>query len=237
MKKLPLVERMVTWQGEGRHSGRLCMFIRTYGCPLACGFCDSAQTWHPEWKPSQTVREMGIEVRQIAEEAASASVPFVVITGGEPAIHDLDSLIYELHQRNIAAHIETSGTYPLHNELDWITVSPKWDTERLGRWSLVLLNLEKANEWKLIIENENSIRDWWERISSVHRGQPVYLHPEWSQRDNPKVLESISEWIKQHPFVDFRAGYQLHKLYKVDYLDPNSEKRLIPLGGNPDNGY
>ena len=222
---LPIYETFYAWQGEGAHMGRAAFFIRTFGCPVKCPWCDSAGTWHPEWIPEKIDR---VSVDGLVEQAAATRAEFVVITGGEPAIHDLGPLVSALKERNLQTHLETSGGFPIRGNLDWVTLSPKW-------WRLPLPeNLERANEYKVIVEDENSIQRWWQELKPHHRGQPVWLHPEWSQRSNPKVLNSISGAVKDIG-APFRAGYQVHRLFNVDALDHRS-RPTVPLGGNPSKG-
>lgn len=225
--KYPIYEHFYAFQGEGCHMGLAAYFIRLYGCPLKCGWCDSAGTWHKDWAPNYINKLEPKELLELVKENNKNG--FIVLTGGEPSIFDLNPLIDGIKSElKIKFHIETSGAFPIKGSVDWITVSPKWDKLPL------LENLEKANEIKIIVENKNSIEKWVE-IIGANPSIPVWLHPEWSQRDNPEVLNSISGYIKRNG-GNFRAGYQLHKLYKVDSLDMNS-KPLIPLGGNKNNGY
>jgi len=53
------------------------------------------------------------------------------------------------------------------------------------------------------------------------RRVPVWLHPEWSKAEDEEVLRAINQWVKKEGFP-YRAGYQLHKLYKVDEGDERS---------------
>lgn len=223
MKQLPIHECFHTWQGEGTHAGRSAFFIRTYGCPVHCPWCDSAGTWHPHYKPKKLQK---FSVGQLVDMAVASSAKFVVITGGEPAIHDLSQLTGGLHAVGLAVHIETSGSSPLVGEFDWITVSPK-------RWAPPLLEvMREASEFKIIVETPDSIKEWWDFLKPHWSQQPVWLNPEWSQHRNPEVLRAISEYVKEHG-DPFRAGWQLHKLYNVDALDSRSAP-LVPLGGNPE---
>ena len=226
MSTLPIYETFYTWQGEGVHMGRAAFFIRTFGCPIQCPWCDSAGTWHPDWVPAKVDR---IAVASLVEAAKATTAQFVVVTGGEPTVHDLAPLTAALSAVALPAHLETSGAYPIQGDFDWITLSPKWAKLPL------IETLERANEIKLIVEDETSIARWWAKISSSVRASHVWLHPEWSQRENPAVLQSISSWVKTHA-GPFRAGYQLHRLYNVDALDARS-RPSIPLGGNPNFGF
>lgn len=207
--------------------GRSCFFLRLFGCPVKCEWCDSAGTWHPDYTPRSIEKLDASELAQLAEEA---DAEFVVITGGEPAAHDLRPLLDALKRRGLSSHLETSGALAVRGEVDWMTLSPKWAQLPLRE------NLDRADEFKIIVEDAGSIERWVAEIGMERLGRkPVWLHPEWSRRGSREVLVSISKWIKRHG-APFRAGYQLHKLYQADQLDPHS-RRPAPLGGNPELGY
>jgi 7-carboxy-7-deazaguanine synthase len=226
MRKLPIHECFYTWQGEGVHMGRAAYFIRTFGCPVKCPWCDSAGTWHPDFIPEKVEK---VDPQTLADQAKASGCEIVVITGGEPAIHDLTELTTALKERGLPAHLETSGGFPLKGDFAWITVSPKW-------WKMPLKEcLDAANELKIIVEDATTITRWMEALGPDLKTPHIWLHPEWSQHESPEVLQSISEWVKQHG-GPFRAGWQLHKCYNVDALDPGS-RPLVPLGGNPNLGY
>lgn len=230
---LPIHEVFDTWQGEGCYAGQHAFFIRTMGCPLHCPWCDSAGTWHAKYLPKQVQR---LRVEDLAEAAYESCAPIVVITGGEPTIHDLLPLTNVLQLRGMRTHLETSGAFPIRGNFDWVTVSPK-------RAKLPLLEtLRRANEFKLIITQPSDI-DYWLTVLAdalIPNGndakQVIWLHPEWSQRNNPEVLNAITRAVTRRlrGYV-VRAGYQLHKLYKADALDSRSAP-TAPLGGNPDRG-
>ena len=213
MSELPIYERFHSWQGEGLHLGKSAFFIRLHGCPVHCPWCDSAGTWHPEHKPDNIDRMSPLD---LADEAFSSGCEIVVITGGEPAIHNLHDLAYELRIRNLPIHIETCGAYPILGEMDWITISPK---------NLALPieeNLALADEFKIIVEDETSIQDWTNKIDFAQMGVPTWLHPEWSCSKDESVLSSITNWIKDRG-APFRAGFQMHKLFQADEKDKRSK--------------
>lgn len=239
----PIHERFHAFQGEGVHAGRSAFFIRTFGCPVHCPWCDSAGTWHKDYVPKKVIR---LTVDELVNEALESGCEFVVITGGEPTVHDLGPLCFALRMANLDVHLETCGAYVFDRTgFDWVTVSPKWDKLPLST------NLRSANEIKVIVEVEESINQWTQTICDITGSAdiegaligaltpagvtPVWLHPEWSKRDAPAILQKIAKHIKAHG-DPFRAGWQLHKLYSVDGLDGRSQ-RLSPLGGNPDLGY
>lgn len=226
---LPVHERFHTFQGEGVHAGRSAFFIRTYGCPVKCVWCDSAGTWHPNFTPKHSMR---FEEHQLVREAVEAKAAFIVITGGEPTIHDLRDLCSHAHRAHVPVHLETCGAFDIRGRFDWITLSPKTMALPLDE------NVARASEFKFIIEDEADIGFWTEmmrqRGASFPR-QTVWLHPEWSQRENPRVLEAIIKAVRHNGNL-YRAGWQLHKLYRADALDPRTQP-LVPLGGDPRRGY
>ncbi len=170
-----------------------------------------------------------VSITDLVERAQHTKAEFVVITGGEPAIHDLGPLTRDLRAKGFPTHLETSGSFPIRGEFTWITLSPKWAKLALPE------NVQRAHEFKLIVEDATSVDRWWDVIGADHAGQPVWLHPEWSKRNDSTVLNSISATVKERG-KPFRAGYQLHRLFNVDSLDENS-RTSVPLGGNVALGY
>lgn len=233
MNLLPLNERFHTWQGEGCHLGKSAYFIRLQGCPVKCPWCDSASTWHPEHLPPEVEKA---DPETLAEDAFASGAEIVVLTGGEPAVHDLLDLTHALRSRSLPVHLETCGAFPLRGDFDWITLSPKWDALPLDE------NLAAAHELKIIVEDETSIEKWTAELADRHQVETVWLHPEWSLLNHPdrkeqadRVLQAISRHVKTHG-PPYRAGCQLHKLYQVDQQDPGS-RPPAPLGGDPGLGY
>lgn len=233
-KPLPIHETFHAFQGEGVHMGRSAFFIRTYGCPVHCPWCDSAGTWHPNWIPPEGVVRRSAE--SLVEEARMAMPEFIVVTGGEPAVHDLTDLCEAAHEAMLPVHLETSGAFPLEGKgkFDWVTVSPK-------KWKMPLADLVlRADELKIIVEELGDIPFYYEMMKMLGwhptgPEQPVWLHPEWGQRENPEVLNAICQAVSDGRGM-FRAGWQIHKLYKVDQLD-NRVRSPVPLGGNEMKGY
>lgn len=102
-------------QGEGHHTGYPSVFIRFSGCNLRCPFCD---TRHNEG--------VAMSDNDIIHAIRLYNAEWVVLTGGEPSLWIDDDFIRLIHQatgKKIA--IETNGTNPLPEGVDWITVSPK----------------------------------------------------------------------------------------------------------------
>lgn len=237
--KLPVSERFYTFQGEGVHMGRSAFFIRLHGCPIHCPWCDSAGTWHPTYVPKNIER---IETEVLATEARRTGAEFVVVTGGEPTIHDLSELTSRLmvagdkrpDDRVMPCHLETTGAFPIRGDFAFITISPKREKLPLRE------NLMQANEIKLIIDSVAALDEWHDYMvanyfEDANPNWNVWLHPEWSQRGDKILLDAITDQVKKYPRF-YRAGYQMHKLYLSDALDKRS-RAPVPLGGNPELGY
>jgi organic radical activating enzyme len=221
----PVNETFLSWQGEGVHLGRKAFFIRLQGCPVKCAWCDSASTWHPQYVPKQVRKATAAE---LADEAKASAPQFVVITGGEPCVHDLGPLVAALKSVGLPAHLETCGAYTIEPGIAWVTVSPKWAKLPLAE------SLQRADEVKIIVEAPDTIARWTEAVGGQWLAPHVWLHPEWSQRANPAVLKAITDHIKAVGGA-LRAGWQVHKPYSADALDARA-RPPVPLGGDPAKG-
>ncbi|WP_027481255.1 7-carboxy-7-deazaguanine synthase QueE [Deinococcus pimensis] len=229
--KLPVHEHFYTWQGEGVHLGRAAYFVRLYGCPQACPWCDSAATWHKAYRPDHVKLMTPQEITALVQQG-SPDGAVVVITGGEPILFDLTDLVDDLHALGRKVHLETSGIAPLRGEIDWVTLSPK----PFGTHPLREI-VARADEVKIIVHDPEDIPAGLATLTGLRDDAVIWLHPEWSrarERDIT-VLNAITQAVKENPRL--RAGYQMHKLYRADDLDAHSDKRLVPLGGNLELGY
>jgi organic radical activating enzyme len=116
--RLPIMEHFYTLQGEGFHQGRAAYFIRLGGCDVGCVWCDVKDSWDAS-------KHKVYDVRSLKSEVGKTQAEIVVITGGEPLMHNLDELTQELQSAGLKTHIETSGAHPLSGTWDWICLSPK----------------------------------------------------------------------------------------------------------------
>lgn len=120
---LPINELFYSLQGEGKLSGVPSVFIRTSGCNLRCWFCDS---YHTSWEPAGN----WLSIPDIISKVESYDdTNHVVITGGEPLIHEqTETLLKELDKRGYHTTIETNGTIQTDSPIDLLSVSPKLQT-------------------------------------------------------------------------------------------------------------
>ncbi len=222
----PVHEMFYTFQGEGSSMGLPAFFIRLYGCPVKCTFCDSAGTWHPDWTPKHVER---VGSSALVNAVLQSGCHLAVITGGEPTIFNLWDLTTALRAAQIDVHLETSGAFDIKGLFNWIVLSPKRAELPLSQ------NIQRANEFKVIVEKPEDIGFFDNVLRAAPSRACVWLHPEWSQRQNVNVLRAIVEAVKTGK-GRFRAGWQIHKMYSADALDERS-RPLVPLGGEPSKGF
>jgi len=119
---LPVNEVFYSLQGEGTLAGVPSVFVRTSGCNLRCWFCDS---YHTSWEP--TGDWYGVDDIVAAIEQHDAD--HVVLTGGEPLVHDGSvDLLEELAARGYHTTVETNGTIHRDGPIDLVSVSPKLES-------------------------------------------------------------------------------------------------------------
>ncbi len=195
---LPVMEHFYTLQGEGYHQGKAAYFIRLGGCDVGCVWCDVKESWDAGKHPLFNIETLVSEVKKTA-----ASI--VVITGGEPLMHDLDELTTALKAAGLQTNIETSGAHPLSGYWDWICLSPKKFKAPLPGI------LPKANELKVVIFNRSDF-DWAEKYAAmVSPSCKLYLQPEWDKVG--EVTPLIIDYIKSNP--KWELSLQLHKYINV----------------------
>ncbi len=197
-ESLPVMEHFYTLQGEGFHQGKAAYFIRLGGCDVGCVWCDVKDSWdagkHPQWA-----------IDTLVAEVQKTPAEIVVITGGEPLMHNLDNLTSQLKKAGFKTNIETSGAYPLSGSWDWICLSPK-------KFKAPLPDvIPHANELKVVIFNKSDF-DWAEKHAAlVSPSCKLYLQPEWDKA--AQVTPLIIEYIKAHP--KWELSLQLHKYINV----------------------
>lgn len=230
---LPVVEEFYTLQGEGAHTGRAAYFVRLAGCDVGCPWCDSRDSWAAG---SRGARDGGFPVAGvdgIVARAAAFPARTVVVTGGEPTMHDLGGLCDGLRSKGIAVHLETSGTHPLTGAFDWVCLSPKRRKPPLDEvWAV-------ADELKVVIETVEDLA-WAEDCAAkvagaraggrtgIHSGvrdeaiagggsetiaveTQLFLQPEWSRR--AEMVPVLVEYVKQNP--RWRISLQTHKYIEI----------------------
>lgn len=195
---LPVMESFYTLQGEGLFAGQAAYFIRLGGCDVGCVWCDVKDSWDASKHPL-------IPIEQLVAEASAHPGRIVVITGGEPLMHDLCGLTTALRNTGLRTHIETSGAHSFSGEWHHVCLSPK-------KFKPTLLDAyQQADELKVVVFNKHDLSWAEEQASKVRSECLLYLQPEWDQRE--RMMPLITGHIKSHP--RWRVSLQTHKYLNI----------------------
>lgn len=192
-----LMEHFYTLQGEGYWTGTAAYFVRLGGCDVGCHWCDVKESWNAAAHPIAAATDIAAWARQSGTQR-------VVVTGGEPLLHNLNALTTELRAASLKTHIETSGTQPLTGQWDWVCFSPKKFKAPLPEF------YQAAHELKIIVYNLHDLQ-WAETHAA--RVQPachLFLQPEWS---TPDAYSWILDYVKANP--RWRLSLQTHKFLNI----------------------
>ncbi|MBK6937740.1 MAG: 7-carboxy-7-deazaguanine synthase QueE [Chitinophagaceae bacterium] len=192
------MEHFYTLQGEGFHQGKAAYFIRLAGCDVGCVWCDVKESWDADNHPQA-------ETSKLLEAVRKTPARIVVITGGEPLVHNLTLLTQQLHDAGLFTHVETSGSHPLTGSWDWICLSPK--KFKVPKPEVI----PQANELKVVIFNKSDF-NWAEEFAAKVSGTcKLYLQPEWGKAD--LITPLIVSYIKDNP--KWQLSLQIHKYINV----------------------
>jgi 7-carboxy-7-deazaguanine synthase len=208
-------ELFATLQGEGAQAGRAAVFCRFTGCNLwsgreehragaVCRFCDTdfVGTDGPGGGAFASADELADAVAEVWSAAmGEGGEPYVVCTGGEPLLQLDTALVDALHARGLTVAIETNGTLPVPDGVDWVCVSPKAGAELVVR---------RGDELKVVVPQDGIDPDALGRdpaLSFTHHflqpmdvGDPV---------GNAATTAAAVEYCRAHP--TWRLGLQTHK--------------------------
>jgi 7-carboxy-7-deazaguanine synthase len=198
MLQLPIMEHFYTIQGEGFHQGRAAYFIRLGGCDVGCVWCDVKDSWDAAKHPM-------IAINTLVNEVKATAAKLVVITGGEPLMHNLNELTRALQQAGLETNIETSGSSSLSGSWNWICLSPKKFKAPLSEV------VPYSNELKIVVFNKSDFAWAEEYAALVSPTCKLYLQPEWSKAT--EITPLIVDYIKANP--QWEMSLQLHKYINV----------------------
>lgn len=182
-------------QGEGARAGTANVFVRFAGCNLTCkveshGFdCDTEFTSGRKLTAQQIVEEMA--------EVGGKSLN-VILTGGEPLLQVDGAFIAVLKENHWHIAIETNGSLPVPDGIDWVTVSPKVAEHAIQQ--------RDADEVKYVRSVGQGIPKTY--VRATHK----FLSPAWGP-DTERNLAYCIELIKENP--EWKLSVQMHKLWSI----------------------
>ena len=184
-------------QGEGYWTGTPMVFVRLSGCNLDCPWCDTSHQ-------SGTLMSADEIIARIKEvdygyDGFDHNCGRVCITGGEPLLQLGYDLINALHRLDYSIHVETNGTIPRPEMLNWVTMSPKGETV-----------LDNPNEIKIVYEGgDPDLSKWTEYCPNL------FIQPcDTGDPDrNREILTQAIDYVKRH--AEWRLSLQTHKLIDI----------------------
>ncbi|CUB03515.1 7-carboxy-7-deazaguanine synthase [Marinomonas fungiae] len=211
-------EAFYSLQGEGAHAGRPAIFCRFTGCNLwtgkekhrasaACQFCDT-DFIGTDGQNGGKFHSAGALIQHLDKLwPTNTDHKYLIFTGGEPALQLDDALIATAKAANYTLAIETNGTLPLPDGIDWICVSPKTTDP---------LVVNRGSELKLIFPQDHLPPHLFTDLEFDH----FYLQP-MDQGALPEGRERIDDaqaqtirYCLQNP--QWRLSLQTHKMLGID---------------------
>ena len=191
-----LVEIFESLQGEGRNTGRPCVFVRFAGCNLSCPWCDT-----------DVATRFSLPLGELVDEISRFSSRSVVLTGGEPTlVPDMPPLIAALKERGFWIAVETNGT----NDADWlqfadyVACSPKAEFPDH-------IALARADEVRVVASSEEVVafcREVQSRIAATdYYVSPCDRNGDIDFATAKFVLSKLNGWslsVQLHKLLGFR---------------------------------
>ena len=201
---LRVTEIFLSLQGETSRVGLPTVFIRLTGCPLRCGYCDTAYAFHGGTT---------MTLAAVLKAAAKYGTRYVTVTGGEPlAQKNCVSLLRKLCDQGYSVSLETGGALDV-SAVD-ARVSKILDIKTPGSGEAArnlwqnLAHLTAHDEIKFVICSETDYA--WAQQQLTERGLaaicPVLFSP--SYHDLPAAR--LADWILRDR-LPVRFQMQLHK--------------------------
>lgn len=230
VRKFPVVEMFgPTIQGEGPSVGERCWFVRLGGCDYRCSWCDSMYAV----EPAEVRKADRMDASHIAGllEARGCTGP-VILSGGNPALHELDGLIDEFNDCDWEVHVETQGTMfrPWLNRCDLVVVSPKPPSAGYGAPGLPAFvrfvdKIETPWALKLVVFNEEDM-EFAKSVAGLLVLEPkmlaylrgcflsagTYQHGEARDETLRTYKWMVKRMLEIPELARWRAGMQMHVL-------------------------
>lgn len=205
LERLRITEIFLSIQGEAANAGWPTVFVRLTGCPLRCGYCDTAYAFHGG-------RWMSLD--EVLDTVADYGVTHVCVTGGEPlAQRRCPALLVRLCDAGYRVSLETSGALDVGGVDPRVVrvVDLKTPGSRESARNMMenLSYLGPRDVVKFVICDRADYewaRDMLSEERLTERCQ-VFFSPSWGQLDPGQ----LSEWVLEDR-LEVRLQLQLHKI-------------------------
>lgn len=198
MNVLKVSEIFYSLQGEGARVGSANVFIRLQGCKTKDACYASGVRCDTEFESGSE-----ITVEALARAATQFGCRNIIWTGGEPAQQLTTEIVDYFSERNFYQSIETSGLFPVPNNLDYVCVSPKVAEHVIKK------NFPNGvDELRYVRHSGQSIPE--PAIAAKH----YFISPHSDGAElNAENLKHCIELVKQNP--KWKLSIQLHKIFNI----------------------
>ena len=210
MEQLRITEIFYSLQGEARTVGCPTVFVRLTGCPLRCGYCDTAYAFNGGKL---------ISMSDVLDTVSSFGAHYVCVTGGEPlAQPGAIPLCKALCDAGYEVSLETSGSIDISN------VDPRvvkvMDLKTPGSFELDknlysnIKHLTKNDQVKFVICDRRDYewsKDQLEIYNLTEQVSDVLFSPSFEQIE----ARQLAEWVLEDR-LPVRFQLQQHKLLWAD---------------------
>lgn len=210
MSKYQVVEKFLSINGEGKHVGKLAVFIRFKGCNLKCNYCDTS------WANETDAPYTELTKEEIKDYIMMNNVNHVTITGGEPLLQKniKELLKYLTRDTEIIIEIETNGSIFIEpfimDKVEFtLDYKPKGSGIEMAMNTENYAHLRKNDTVKFVcssiqdLQESKSIMDTYNLYSKCH----LYLSPVFDRIEPAKMVQ----FMISNNMNNVKLQLQLHK--------------------------
>lgn len=191
---LNIKEIFYSLQGEGGRSGEPSIFIRLTKCNLACTFCDT---------DFENGKDMNLQ--EIMDTISKYPCNWIIWTGGEPTLQLKNEHLSFFKNAGYYQAIETNGTRPIPNLIDYITCSPKINMEQIKN------RIPYVDEIRIPIAKGDILP----KISILPKAKKYFVSPIFDGNEmNQNNINYCIDLIKQNS--EWTLSLQIHKLINIE---------------------
>jgi 7-carboxy-7-deazaguanine synthase len=204
MAQCRITEIFYSLQGETRTIGLPTVFVRLTGCPLRCGYCDTAYAFTGGEK---------MEIADIVQQVASYKPRYVTVTGGEPlAQQTCHELLKELCDLGVEVSLETSGAMDISQVDPRVVVvmdlkTPASKEEVKNNYDNIQY-IKATDQLKFVICDQGDYE--WSKQKMTEYDLPAKCEVLFSPIHGELAPADLADWIVRDN-LPVRMQVQLHK--------------------------